>query len=78
MARVRLLGPARDAAGTGSADVAGATVGAVVDEAIARYGPELAAVVAHSALWLNGAPAGRGTPVTDTDEIAVLPPVSGG
>jgi molybdopterin converting factor small subunit len=78
MARVRFLGPARDAAGTGSADVAGATLGEVVDEAIARYGPGLAAVVERSALWVNGAVAGRGCAVADTDEVAVLPPVSGG
>ena len=78
MARLRLLGPARDAAGAGSADVAGATVGDVVDQAVALYGAGLAAVLEHSVLWVNGAVAGRDTHVDVHDEVAVLPPVSGG
>ena len=42
------------------------------------YGPEFAAVLAESRVWLNGEPAGREMPVADRDEVAVLPPVSGG
>ena len=45
---------------------------------IERYGTHLAAVIAFSAIWLNGEPASRELPVGDTDEVAVLPPVSGG
>ena len=55
-----------------------ARVGEVLDAAVARYGTRLAAVIAFSAIWLNGEPASRETPVGDSDEVAVLPPVSGG
>jgi molybdopterin synthase sulfur carrier subunit len=50
----------------------------VLDVARARYGDRFAAVLAGSRVWLNGEPADPSTPVTDRDEVAVLPPVSGG
>lgn len=76
---MRFFGPAGDAAGTGTVDdVPGATVGAVLSAATDRFGPELAAVVANSRIWLNGEPADPGQVVSPTDEVAVLPPVSGG
>lgn len=43
-----------------------------------RYGAGFAEVVASSAVWVNGTPAERGQAVTEVDEVAVLPPVSGG
>ena len=78
MAVLRLFAAAREAAGTGLDDVAGATVGEVLDAAVARYGPEFATVLATAKVWVNGDGADRGDPVTDADEVAVLPPVSGG
>jgi molybdopterin synthase sulfur carrier subunit len=50
----------------------------VLDVARARYGDRFADVLAGSRVWLNGEPADPSTPVTDRDEVAVLPPVSGG
>jgi len=35
-------------------------------------------VLSRCRIWLNGDPADRATPITDADEVAVLPPVSGG
>lgn len=78
MATLRLFAAARQAAGTGRDEVAGVTVGDILDAAVRRYGAEFAAVLAESRVWLNGEPAGRETPVADRDEVAVLPPVSGG
>ncbi len=78
MALLRLLGPARDAAGTARADVPGATVGEVLDHARARFGDRFATVLEHSATWLNGGPAALDESVGEDDEVAVLPPVSGG
>ena len=46
--------------------------------AVERYGTRFAAIVAVSAIWLNGEPASRDLPAGDGDEVAVLPPVSGG
>jgi molybdopterin converting factor small subunit len=78
MATLRLFAAAREAAGTGRDTVAAGTVGGVLDEAIARYGERFAAVVAGSRVWLNGEPAEPSLPVGEADEVAILPPVSGG
>ena len=78
MATLRLFASARDAAGTARADVAGATVAEVLDLACARYGEGFAAVLASSKVWVNGEPTDRTAAVADGDEVAVLPPVSGG
>jgi len=78
MATLRLFAAAREAAGTGRADVDGATVGEVLDGAIERFGGAFADVLATCRVWVNGEPAGREAPVRPADEVAVLPPVSGG
>lgn len=75
---LRLFAAAREAAGTARADVDGATVGEVLATARARYGERFAAVLGASRVWVNGAPAGEDDPVGEGDEVAVLPPVSGG
>ncbi len=66
------------AAGTGRTTVDGATVGEVVAAACDRYGSEFAALVQSCRVWVNGEPALENDAVTDTDEVAILPPVSGG
>jgi molybdopterin converting factor small subunit len=78
MAVLRLFAGARDAAGTGRDELPGSTVGAVVDAARQRYGPGFAHVVEHCQIWLNGEPCSPSDPVAEGDEVAVLPPVSGG
>ena len=78
MAVLRLFAAAREAAGTGRDDVPGATVGDVLDAAVARYGDGFAAVLATAKVWVNGDGAERADPVAASDEVAVLPPVSGG
>lgn len=78
MARLLLLGPAREAAGVREDEVAGHTVEAVLAAARARYGEAFAAVLATSQVWVNGEPAQPTSPVAPYDEVAVLPPVSGG
>lgn len=78
MATLRLFASARDAAGTARDDIAGATVEEILDIARARYGEVFAAVLTTSKVWLNGEPTDGTAAVTATDEVAVLPPVSGG
>jgi molybdopterin synthase sulfur carrier subunit len=75
---LRLFAQARESAGTKRADLPGSTVGDVLDEACHRFGEPFAAVLASSKVWLNGAPADRSATVASGDEVAVLPPVSGG
>jgi len=78
VAVLRLFAAAREAAGRGRDEVPGSDVAAVLAAACARYGEHFAAVLARSKVWVNGEPADPRDPVTDSDEVAVLPPVSGG
>jgi sulfur-carrier protein len=78
LAVLRLFAGARDAAGTGRDDMPGTTVAEVLDGARARYGAEFADVLTHCQVWRNGEPCELEESVAATDEVAVLPPVSGG
>ena len=78
MITLRLFAQARESAGTKSVDLPGGTVGEVLDEACHRFGPTFAAVLDGSKVWLNGSQADRADAVHPGDEVAVLPPVSGG
>ena len=78
MARLRLFGPAREAAGVARAEVPGRNVAEVLGAAEERYGAAFAEIMASSRVWVNGGSATAETPVTGQDEVAVLPPVSGG
>ncbi|NNC93648.1 MAG: MoaD/ThiS family protein [Acidimicrobiia bacterium] len=78
MARLRLFANLRETAGTSAIDVGGTSVGEVLGTAVERYGPEFESGLATARVWVNGEPAETDTPVATGDEIAVLPPVSGG
>jgi len=78
MAVLRLFGPAREAAGVTRADIPGCSVAEVLQTAETRFGPAFADVVATSRIWVNGEAAGEGSVLSDRDEVAVVPPVSGG
>ena len=82
--RLRLFAQAREAAGRAGdtfVETSGETVlGDLLDAARARYGPEFTAVLARARVWVNGDDpiAGDATVLHENDEVAVLPPVSGG
>ncbi len=78
MVTLRLFAQARESAGEKMARFDATTVGEVLDAAVGRFGPEFEAVLRGSRVWLNGVPAERDALVDDRDEVAVLPPVSGG
>jgi molybdopterin converting factor small subunit len=75
---LRLFASARLAAGVGHAQLEGSTVADVLDAARQRYGAGFAEVLAGSRVWCNGQPAASTDVLADGDEVAVLPPVSGG
>ncbi len=78
MAKLRLFASAREAAGTAHGEFPGTTVGEVLDAAVAAYGHAFGGLLATCKVWRNGEPAERDQQVVDADEVAVLPPVSGG
>lgn len=78
MPTIRLFAAAREVAGTDRDILDGATVGDVLDAAVARYGAGFERVLGTCRVWVNGEPAEPGDAVVDADEVAVLPPVSGG
>ena len=77
---MRLFAQAREAAGRGHDERAATSLAALLDDLRASYGPEFAAVLANARVWVNGDEplAGDLTALHDGDEVAVLPPVSGG
>ena len=78
MAILRLFAGAREAAGTGRDTFEAATVGDVLSQASERYGVGFVAVLETCRVWLNGDEATPDDAVRPSDEVAVLPPVSGG
>jgi molybdopterin converting factor small subunit len=78
LAVLRLFAGAREAAGTGRDEVPGSTVDDVLRAARARYGAAFSDVLEHCQVWRNGEPCDPEDAVVDADEVAVLPPVSGG
>jgi len=75
---MRLFAGAREAAGVARDDIEGRTLSDVLATARARYGPEFAAVLDTCRVWVNGDEAPLSTVLAAGDEVAVLPPVSGG
>ena len=75
---LRYFAAAREAAGIGRETVAGDDVAAVLAEATSRHGAGFAGVLGTCKVWVNGEPADLGSPLGEGDEVAVLPPVSGG
>jgi len=78
MAQVRLFASAREAAGVGRDVIDGATVADVLRLAEARYGARFADVLATCRVWVYGDDVELDTSIGPGDELAVLPPVSGG
>ena len=78
MALLRLFASAREAAGRGRDEIDGATVADVLAVASERYGDSFVALLPTCRVWVNGEPAEPDTAVGPLDEVAVLPPVSGG
>jgi sulfur-carrier protein len=76
--RVRLFAALRELADASSLEATGRTVGDVVDALGAANGERFAQIAAVSSFVVNGDRATRETPLADGDEVAILPPVSGG
>ncbi|MGH2704226.1 MAG: MoaD/ThiS family protein [Actinomycetota bacterium] len=83
MPRLRLFASLREAAGRERDEFAAATLPELLEQARRRYGDDFGHVLERSTVAVNGEPAGTAldphdTPLADDDEVALLPPVSGG
>jgi MoaD family protein len=78
MARLRLFANLREIAGTTEAEIEARTVGEVLESAATSYGSQFRRAMKPARVWLNGEPASPDDAVATGDEIALIPPVSGG
>jgi MoaD family protein len=76
--RVRLFAALRDEAGAPVVEAEGRTAGEIADALGLRFGERFASIAAAGSLVVNGERASRDTTVAEGDEVALLPPVSGG
>ena len=75
---LRLFATVRVAAGTGKTPIEGDTVAQVLENATAEFGDDFAQLIPICRIWVNGTTADHTTSVGPDDEVALLPPVSGG
>ncbi|MGA9162543.1 MAG: MoaD/ThiS family protein [Actinomycetota bacterium] len=75
---VRLFAALRELAGSSRVEADGATVGEVIEALSARYGQRFAGVAAVGSAVVDGERADPTTPLSAGQEVALLPPVSGG
>jgi molybdopterin converting factor small subunit len=73
-----LFGPVRVAAGTAREQVDAETVEELLAALKVRHGAGFEALLATCAVYVNGEPATTDARLAGTDEVALLPPVSGG
>jgi MoaD family protein len=78
MIRVRLFAALRELAGASEVEAEGKSAGDVIDVLSSRYGERFSQIAAVGSVVVNGERATRSTPVAAGDEVALLPPVSGG
>ncbi len=75
---MRLFAALREEAGASYVEAPGTTVGELVDALTARFGERFGSIAEVGTFVVNGERAERAAPVSDGDEVALLPPVSGG
>jgi molybdopterin synthase catalytic subunit len=79
MIRVRLFAALRELAGASVVEVEPVpTVGALLAELGSRYGDRFSTIANAGSVVIDGRRAGPDTELTGGEEVAVLPPVSGG
>jgi molybdopterin converting factor small subunit len=83
MPRLRLFASLREAAGRERDEFPAESLAELLEQARRRYGDAFAQVLERSSVAVNGEPAGSALdpyeiPLGPDDEVALLPPVSGG
>ena len=78
MPTLRLFARFREIAGTDVLTVDEGTVGEILDGLSTEYGPAFENGLKAAGVWVNGTPSDRTVTVGPDDEVAIIPPVSGG
>jgi len=76
--KVRLFAALRELAGASEVEAEADTVAEVIEVLSARYGERFSRIVEVGSAVVDGERVGRETSMTDGQEVALLPPVSGG
>jgi sulfur-carrier protein len=76
--KVLLFAALRELAGSSHVESDAPTVAALLDELSARFGPAFDRVMRVGTVVVNGETASRESKLGSDDEVALLPPVSGG
>jgi molybdopterin converting factor small subunit len=78
VARVRLFAALRELAGAARLDVGGDTVGDVVDALTEKFGPRFGEIARAGSVVVDGERGSFDDRLQGDEEVALLPPVSGG
>ena len=76
--KVRLFAALRELAGASEVEAEADTVAEVIEVLSARYGERFSRIVEVGSAVVDGERVDRDTVMTDGQEVALLPPVSGG
>jgi MoaD family protein len=76
--KVRLFAGLREVAGASVLEMEAADVGSLLDLLSGRYGPSFDRIMSVGTIVVDGQTVGRDRALGPGDEVALLPPVSGG
>ena len=76
--RVRLFASLRELAGSSEIDVEATDVSGLLGSLSERFGPRFDRIMLAGSVVVNGERAGADRRIGPTDQVALLPPVSGG
>jgi MoaD family protein len=76
--KVRLFAALREVAGTSVVDVDAPDVGSLLERLSQTYGPAFDRIMAAGTVVVGGETVGRDRELAPGDEVALLPPLSGG
>jgi len=76
--KVRLFAALREIAGASLLELNASDVGSLLDQLSHEFGPEFDRIMAVGAVVVNGENVSRDRTLKPEDEVALLPPVSGG
>ncbi|HUY05975.1 MAG TPA: MoaD/ThiS family protein [Acidimicrobiales bacterium] len=78
MALLRFFGPLRELTRTSHLEIEAQHVDDAIATVVNLFGEDVAKIMTRSRVWVNGEPSEGTRRLGPGDEVAILPPVSGG